>query len=103
MSIRTTLSSIAFVAALSLGWSASVRAVHQPVTYWNDVAVAAALAGRASPAKSGQPRGALGLPEVPAPDARRRKVGGGRPSVTPEPRALQIRTQLRAPDGPYTS
>jgi hypothetical protein len=43
------LSSVALAGALSVGWSVSARPVDNPVTFWNNVTVAAAVAGRASP------------------------------------------------------
>lgn len=46
MSVRTILSSAALVAVMSGEWSAGARAVHQPVTFWNNVAAASAAVGR---------------------------------------------------------
>ena len=44
------LGSLVLLLSIALGTNArAVRVVHQPVTFWNNVAVAAAVAGRASP------------------------------------------------------
>ena len=46
MTVKKLLISTGLLTMLMFAWSTQARAVHQPVTFWNNVAVTAATAGR---------------------------------------------------------